>query len=281
MRKGRSMTGRLVMAILLGISIAAGVHMCCGAVMVCEAKAGETLRIDEKTEKEVEEFAVAFYEAHTKENISTLQDYVEDKESLPEHLLVYETAFSCGMLGYDNIEASAYPLDDGEYWLVIVCSDMIGENMDIGLPGAAGYVIHRKQDGSMLIVLEPDTLGDSFPDTLIENMRNLMLCDEIVEIVTEQGARYNEILAENEDIVQWVLSLSDALSKASFEAISGKDTKEESGLYTVKKGDCLWDIAEAELGDGMYWTRIYQENQDVIGDNPDLLFVGIQIRIDK
>lgn len=281
MRKKMCMTGRLVMAILLGISIAAGVHICCGAVMVCEAKTGETLRIDDKTEKEVEEFAVAFYEAHTKENISTLQDYVEDKESLPEHQLVYETAFSCGMLRYDNIEASAYPLDDGEYWLAIVSSDMIVENMDIGLPGTEGYVIHRKQDGSMLIVLEPDTLSDSFPDTLIENLRSLMLCDEIVEIVTEQGVRYNDILAENEDIAQWLLSLSDALSKASLEAVSDKDTKEESGLYTVKKGDCLWDIAEAELGDGMYWTRIYQENQDVIGDNPDLLFVGIQIRIDK
>ena len=133
----------------------------------------------------------------------------------------------------------------------------------------------------MLIVLEPDTLGDTFPDTLIEDMRSLMLCDEIVEIVTKQGVRYNEILAENEDIAQWVLSLSDALSKASLETISDKDTKEESRLYTVKKGDCLWDIAETELGDGMYWTRIYQENQDVLGDNPDLLFVGIQIRIDK
>ena len=59
------LTGRLVMAILLGISIA-GVHISCGAVMVCEAKTGEALRIDDKTEKEVEAFAVAFYEAHSK-----------------------------------------------------------------------------------------------------------------------------------------------------------------------------------------------------------------------
>ena len=49
--------------------------------------------------------------------------------------------------------------------------------------------------------------------------------------------------------------------------------------YIVKKGDCLWDIAEEQLGDGMLWSGLYERNQDVIGDNPDLLYVGITLQL--
>ena len=57
------------------------------------------------------------------------------------------------------------------------------------------------------------------------------------------------------------------------------DGEEES--YFVKKGDCLWSIAEQELGDGMYWTDIYEANRAVIGENPDLLYVGISLDLRK
>ena len=43
--------------------------------------------------------------------------------------------------------------------------------------------------------------------------------------------------------------------------------------YTVKKGDCLWNIAASELGDGSRWTEIYELNKDKI-DNPRLIYAG-------
>lgn len=44
--------------------------------------------------------------------------------------------------------------------------------------------------------------------------------------------------------------------------------------YTVDPGDTLWDIAEQIYGDGSMWTKIYDENQDVIGSNPGLIYPG-------
>lgn len=43
--------------------------------------------------------------------------------------------------------------------------------------------------------------------------------------------------------------------------------------YTVKSGDCLWNIAKALLGNGSRWNEIYQANADVIRD-PALIYVG-------
>ena len=43
--------------------------------------------------------------------------------------------------------------------------------------------------------------------------------------------------------------------------------------HTVKKGDCLWNIAKAYYGDGSQFRKIYQANKDKI-KNPDLIYPG-------
>jgi len=43
--------------------------------------------------------------------------------------------------------------------------------------------------------------------------------------------------------------------------------------YTVKKGDCLWNIAKKYLGDGSRYTEIYKLNKDKIS-NPNLIYPG-------
>lgn len=44
--------------------------------------------------------------------------------------------------------------------------------------------------------------------------------------------------------------------------------------YTVVSGDSLWKIAERAYGDGSQWTTIYEANQDIIGDNPNIIHPG-------
>ena len=41
--------------------------------------------------------------------------------------------------------------------------------------------------------------------------------------------------------------------------------------YTVKSGDCLWNIAKKQLGDGSRWQEIYNLNKDKI-KNPNLIY---------
>jgi hypothetical protein len=56
--------------------------------------------------------------------------------------------------------------------------------------------------------------------------------------------------------------------------------------YTVRRGDCLWHLAERHLGTGATspeitaeWHRWYRANRDVIGDDPDLILVGQVFRV--
>ena len=49
--------------------------------------------------------------------------------------------------------------------------------------------------------------------------------------------------------------------------------------YTVQRGDCLWDIAKKNLGDGSRWTEIYKLNSDMIGSNPSLIHTGLDLKM--
>lgn len=48
--------------------------------------------------------------------------------------------------------------------------------------------------------------------------------------------------------------------------------------YTVKKGDCLWNIAKKYYGKGSLYTKIYDANRDKI-KNPNLIYPGQVLKI--
>ncbi len=50
--------------------------------------------------------------------------------------------------------------------------------------------------------------------------------------------------------------------------------EQTSKTYTVKPGDCLWNIAKAIYGKGSDYTKIHNANKGVIGSNPNLIYAG-------
>lgn len=44
--------------------------------------------------------------------------------------------------------------------------------------------------------------------------------------------------------------------------------------YTVRSGDCLWNIAKKFYGNGGDYTKIYNANKGTIGGNPNLIYPG-------
>lgn len=49
--------------------------------------------------------------------------------------------------------------------------------------------------------------------------------------------------------------------------------------YTVKSGDTLSDIAQSEMGDANRWRELYEANKEAVGDNPDLIHPGLELKI--
>lgn len=53
-----------------------------------------------------------------------------------------------------------------------------------------------------------------------------------------------------------------------------------TNLYKVVAGDTLWKIAKAQLGDGMKWRGIYEDNKTII-KNPNRIYIGQELVINK
>ena len=56
-------------------------------------------------------------------------------------------------------------------------------------------------------------------------------------------------------------------------------TETKTKTYTVDSGDNLSAIAQQELGDANRWREIYELNRDVIGNNPDLIQPGMELKL--
>ncbi len=55
----------------------------------------------------------------------------------------------------------------------------------------------------------------------------------------------------------------------------GPDAPDEGGTYhSVRRGDCLWELAATYYGSGALWHIIYEDNRAVIGADADLLREG-------
>ena len=174
-------------------------------------------------------------------------------------------------------------MSDGKHWVASVSADMIVEDFDVGIPGLVVYLVGRNEEGELKIALsEYSGLSDEF----LKEMRELTLSDEMVDHNTEIAMAYNELVAERPDIMEWLMETQEAVDRAEserFRSVKADIEKEKSdvkkGSYTVKKGDCLWSIAEEQLGDGMRWSDLYEDNRAVIGEDPNLIYVGIELQL--
>jgi len=257
---------KIIAAVLAGVFVFWGLPQCEPAG-VCEAREAED-------EEKVEAFIKAYFKAYSEKDTASLEDYIQDEEDLEKELLGMEVLYECGFARYDHIETLVYPLSDKTHWIVVVSFDMVIEDLDDALPGLKTIFVGKNGDGDFYMETDEDAVQD-----LTEEAREIMLSDEVYDRSNEVQSRYNEILEDNPDAVDWVMKASDVQTKALSEAYEKKSRNGKEDYYLVKKGDCLWSIAENELGDGMYWGGIYEANQELIGEDPDLLYIGIKLQL--
>ncbi len=60
---------------------------------------------------------------------------------------------------------------------------------------------------------------------------------------------------------------------------AGAEKGDQSRTYTVKAGDYLAKIAEAENVDGG-WKQLYADNREAVGDDPSLIHPGLKLTLD-
>jgi LysM repeat protein len=72
---------------------------------------------------------------------------------------------------------------------------------------------------------------------------------------------------------------TDATSVIGDQAVGAGAQATTSTTYTIRAGDCLWNIAKNQMGDALKWQDIFNANKDILGSNPDLIQPGTTINL--
>lgn len=254
---------------------------------------------DDRKAAEAEDFIKELYEAESNRNVSWIRERLEDDavEDWATNLgrLYFD---DLGFQKYDNVEVIAYPTSNEDYFVAYVAYDMVIEwnGETLSLPGFVTMLV--KQSGNSQWFIPP---GNDLSKELTEEIRRLSTSDEIVDMYNAVSIEYNDTLTGKPELSNWLAEINDQIyhwigswlsleicrEKGAWDYLFGAEdgllaspwNGESDNIYIVQKGDCLWSIAERELGDGMYWVNLYEANQDVIGEDPDLLWVGLELDI--
>ncbi len=89
---------------------------------------------------------------------------------------------------------------------------------------------------------------------------------------------YSIMLKEDRSVSVRQIHIEDGKASVPAKTPARPDNTENERTYTVKKGDCLWNISKRFLGKGNRYMEIYELNRDRI-KNPRLIRAGWVLRI--
>ena len=98
------------------------------------------------------------------------------------------------------------------------------------------------------------------------------IADDCLRDVYVRG-KYRDVI-----LPMTVIRRLDAMLEGSKATVQPAETRVDNTTtpktYTVKKGDCLWNIAKSLYGSGADYTKIYEANKGTVGSNPNLIYPG-------
>lgn len=119
-------------------------------------------------------------------------------------------------------------------------------------------VIRDSFDTNMDVTLEDYKVSDDVKEGL----------DLVVSITMKEARHYGT------KIMNFIIIEDQATPTAETPEENRPAEQPQAKTYTVKSGDCLWNIAKKQLGDGSRWKEIHDLNRDKIS-NPNLIHPGL------
>lgn len=213
-------------------------------------------------QKEAEACVEAYYEALSEGDAQKANALFEGEDgnwrketilSMKEH----------GMEKFDELQIDEYPVGNGEEeWLFVVTYEIRVEGIETGMPGLSVMRAFYDKDKWVL----------NWNMTIEGELEEIWNRENISEKVEEWDQKYADAAAEDEKIGQWIQQVSDTV----IANMMGEELP-ESRSYVVEKGDCLWTIAEEQLGESVRWVELYEANETRIGEDPDWILPGMEL----
>ncbi|MCM1176052.1 MAG: SH3 domain-containing protein [Blautia sp.] len=176
--------------------------------------------LQENTVPEITELISTYYEAQAAGDVDTIRSLVSDIED-SEVLRIVETSKYVEAYPSLEIYTKTGPVDNT--YIVYVCSELKFTDYDDLFPGMK--VFYVCVDGNGRYYINESEEGSENDLTYI---REVTLQDDVVDLNNKVAAAYNDMVAENPDLAQFILDLNDEIKKNVGGALA-QESEEEAG----------------------------------------------------
>lgn len=138
-----------------------------------------------------------------------------------------------------------------------------GNITDVTLGDGTGYLEADEEYGEYAAGEMPQPTQDGQGQTVQEE--------------SEQAISKEQATQEETEVSQAQENQEQVISQEQTDTSMAGDM---TGTVVVQAGDSLWKIAERYLGDGSQYIAIYEQNRELIGDDPRFILAGIELKMD-
>lgn len=230
-------------------------------------------------EEALEEQIMAYFDAISEGDLEKAKELrgTEDRQRELHDAILKEN----GLEGYENICIVIYPV--GENRVVFISSGMKTPVSGKTLAGLETWIAEKGSEGGWMIHMSEEK-QEQLKDVDMEQVSEYAESDNMRSWMAETDRSFWETLETDPALENWLADVVEDMTdemywNGIYYEVDENDTDHEAAEYIVKRGDCLWRIAENELGGGILWTDLYTRNKAVIGDDPDLILPGMELEL--
>lgn len=200
--------------------------------------------LQENTIPEITELINNYYAAQAAGDVDTIRSLVSNIEE-SEVLRIVET--SKYVEDYPSLEiyTKVGPVDNT--YIVYVCSELKFTDYDDLFPGMKVFYVCVNEDGQYYI-----NESEEGSENELTYIREVTLQDDVVDLNNKVAAAYNDMVAENPDLAQFILDLNDEIKKNVGGALAQEESENSS-----EEADAETKTAEStETGPEVVVTRV-------------------------
>lgn len=183
--------------------------------------------LQENTVPEITELINNYYAAQAAGDVDTIRSLVSNIDD-SEILRIVETSKYVESYPSLEIYTKVGPVDNT--YIVYVCSELKFTDYDDLFPGMKVFYVCVNEDGQYYI-----NESEEGSDNELTYIREVTLQDDVVDLNNKVAAAYNDMVAENPELAQFILDLNDEIKKNVGGALAqeeGETDSEETGVET-------------------------------------------------
>lgn len=172
--------------------------------------------LEENAHPEINDMVRTYYNAQAEGDIDTvtsLNAYLNEIE------IIRVKELSKYIDSYPELNVYTKPGPEENTYVAYVYSEVLFTDADVALPGLQTYYVSIGEDGNFIN-------GGTYDDKIYDYIKKVTLQDDVVDLNNRVAVEYNELLAEDEDLNEFIAYLGEKINEEVGEILAEAEQPE-------------------------------------------------------